>query len=282
MTKNDDDAPSPWLKGVRGVKGIVPPGRRLSPKAERRPTKWSASGVKGVTPHGGHGPSEGPSVDWLLRSDTKKKAKAKKANQRALDSAKRGNDEAVELLRPGAGFRPSIFADSNDPKSLEVFLKEINDLMSQDPPDSDAASDFAQMISQSHAPFEIVVAFAVLSAASARDESLRHEFGFELERGAKTYFNLARRLDPSVKVPRGLIPESVDPIFYDLPDTAYRVPFAHAAHAFLRMAPLLLRGDPEHDEKLEAFATQLYERFIASRSLGDSPLASMFPWAWEG
>ena len=85
MSKKDDpkSEQSPWQKGTT-IKGVVPPGRRLS--NEKRKTKWSASGVKGVTPPGNLDPDEGPSADWYER-EAKVREKKEKENQRALQKA---------------------------------------------------------------------------------------------------------------------------------------------------------------------------------------------------
>ena len=125
-------------------------------------------------------------------------------------------------------------------------------------------------------------AAAKLSALIAGDTEQRNRYARPLERGARAFFNLAMRLDSSVKPPRGLAPQRLDPIFYDVPKTAYQVPYAFATDAFVRILELL-RGDLRHDRLLVGLARDLYQRFIASRSYGDRALSAMFPWqepAW--
>jgi hypothetical protein len=277
VTGKDDD--SPWLKGVRGVKGIVPPGRRLSPPTEKRPARWSASGVTGVRPPGGHPVGEGPATEWVMRTEKKKKRLAERANRQARDQKLRGKDAVLAPLRPTAGIETDVFAGANDPKGIEAFLKELNDFIVSDKPGFDAAEDVAQLITQSRAPFEIVVAFALLTGIVGTDEELREQFALSLERGANVFYNLARRIDPNVQVPRGLMPHVVDAIFWDLPESAHSVPFAFATHAFLEMSQLLERTEPEYDDRLQELRTALYERYIASRSIGDASLEKMFPWS---
>lgn len=274
---NDDDQRSPWLKGVSGITGVVPPGRRLSPKSEPRPTKWSASGVKGVTPPGKLGPTEGPSVDWAMRDERKKK-KVAKANERAAEAGRRSGKTTMDPLRPTAGATGNVFADAKFPASVDLLLKEMNQFAEEDRPDEHTARELAQLITQSHAPFEIVVAFALLSGTTAGEDHLREFFAPALERGAMVFFNLLRRLDKTVKVPPGIIVERVDPMFFDLPTSAMQVPFAFATHSFQVVSEMLERSEPEYDEKLFEFRASLYERFISGRTVGDESLERMFPF----
>ncbi|MCA9552513.1 MAG: hypothetical protein KC933_20945 [Myxococcales bacterium] len=281
MSKDDDDR-SPWLRGVAGVRGVVPPGRRLS--KDKRPSRWSASGVKGVVPPGNQKPGEGPVAEWL-KDKGKAKRQAEKLNARALEAEKKAAErgkpsEGVEFdpMRPMAGFVPEVFADIGDPGDLKVFLQTINDFLTENRPDPTVAIHFNQVVNQSHAPFEIVVGFTVLSVLVGRSSELRRRFALSLERGAKAFFNLAGRLRTDVKPPRGLVPETVDAIFYDLPATAYQVPYAFATDAFVRLLELLRKDDdPEYDATLLEFARGLRERFIEGRSFGDTPLVRMFP-----
>jgi hypothetical protein len=283
MAKDDKDR-SPWLRGVAGVTGVVPPGRRLS--TDKRPTRWSASGVKGVTPPGNQKPGEGAAAEWLKGKDKSRKqgekrnAKAVQAQEKVAQRAQPGKFEHVEFdpLRPMAGFVPEVFADVGDPGDLKAFLQSITDFLTEHRPDATSAIHFNQVVNQSHAPFEIVVAFTILSVLVGRSTELRRRFALSLERGAKAFFNLAGRLDGNVKPPRGLVPETVDAIFYDLPATAYQVPYAFATDAFGRLVELLRKDDdPEYDAKLLEFTRFLRTRFIEGRSFGDTPLERMFP-----
>ncbi len=267
---------SPWQKGTR-VKGVVPPGRRLSDAP--RKTRWSASGVSGVTPPGTLGPDEGPSADWAAKVE-KERADKVKANRRALDRAKAkpGNASEVDPMRPIGGFAPDVFADLHDPSDMKTFLRKINELLEQLKPTSERAEGLASLITQSRAPFEIVVGFTILSAVIGKSTQLRRRHAFALERGAKTFFNLLGRLERDVQVPRGLVPETVDALFYDLPQAAYQIPYAYATDAFVRMIELLRDHDEDTDRALIGHAQTLYQSFIASRSLGDHPLTKMFPF----
>ena len=79
-------------------------------------------------------------------------------------------------------------------------------------------------------------------------------------------------------MPRGLVPETVNALFYALPQAAYQIPYAYATHAFLRVMELLRDGsNPDMDDAIAALGHELYSRFIEGRSLGDKSLASMFP-----
>lgn len=282
--KSEDDAkghPSPWLAGVTGVKGVVPPGRRLA--NEKRPTKWSASGVKGVTPPGSQDPGDGPAADWAEKTKNDK-AKSVKDNQRAFDAAKqKAAKHAVSIpadfdpMRPMEGFVPDIFASLGDPDDMKAFLKQISDFVGELKTSPESAEDFGSLIIQSRAPFEIIVSFTVLSALVGKSSALRRRYALSLERGAKVFFNLGGRLKQDLKPPRGLIPETVDALFYDLPGTAYEVPYAFATDAFIRMAPLLRDGSVEKDRSLATFMKDLYARYVGRRSFGDQALSGMFP-----
>jgi hypothetical protein len=307
MSKDGHDKKGPvppWLVGVKGVEGVTPPGRRLGPASEPRPNKWSASGVKGVTPPGTQRPGEGAAAAWATQKDPQR-ATAEKTNKRlyelrkqaaarpkerepksrpprsAIPSASPGarDPDAFDPLRPLAGFLPDVFADVGDPGDIKGFLQSINDFLAEHRPHPECADGFAQVVTQSRAPFEIAVAFTVLTALVGKSEPLRRRYGAVLERGAKVYFNLASRLRADIKAPRGLVPETVDPLFYDLPGTAYQLPFAFATDAMVRLADLLRReGDDDYDRTIATFCRALYERFVGGRALGDQALARMFPW----
>jgi hypothetical protein len=279
MKKKKDEGKaheSPWQKGTN-VKGIVPPGRRLDPK-EKKKTKWSASGVKGVTPPGSLDPDEGPSVEWA-KQDEKKREEKVRANKKALEQARREKEQKQQQLRPTGGFVPNAFADVQDPADLKSFLKRINDFLEETKPSSDLSEAFASLITQSRAPFEIVVAFTVLSALVGKSTQLRRRYGGALERGAKTYYNLICRLEKNVQVPRGLVPETVNALFFDLPQAALHIPYAYATHAFVRMLELLREDKgPAADRALLELGDELYSKYIAGRSLGDEALSRMFPF----
>ncbi len=284
MAKDDKkDSESPWLKGT-GVKGIVPPGRRLS--KDPRPSRWSASGVQGIRPPGKKKPGEIPTVGWA-RISKDNKAQQRKAmikdfeKKRQQEPKKSAPRDQFDPLRPMAGFVPDAFADLHDPDDVKAFLKVITDFLSDNRPSEAVEQTFAEFVGQSHAPFEILVGFTILSAIVGRSVQKRRRYGPALERGAKVFYNLARRLNPGIKIPKGLVPETMDAIFYDLPDTAYQIPYAFATDAFLRALELFRDHDEESEPSertLIEFALQLRERFIVGRSFGDSPLESIFPW----
>lgn len=262
---NDDERP-PWYSP--GVDGIVPPGRRLGKPGDKRHAKWAAAGVNGVVPPGNQKPGDGPGARWVMGKE-KSKPKGKPIPRTASGSVDQG--------RPTAGFIPNVFADSDDPRNLKAFLDEIAAYFREHRPDDSALVHLSELIGQSHAPYEIIVAFTVLSTLIGPDTDLRNRYSWALERGAKAFYNLAMRLDNRVRPPRGLAPQRMDPLFYDLPPTAYKVPFAFATEAFLRMLELM-RGDIGHDRAMMRFARDLYLRFVEQRSFGDKPLADMFPW----
>lgn len=287
--KKDPGAVSPWLKGVTSVSGVVPPGRRLSPSTERRATDWSASGVKGVRPPGKLTPGEGPAVESALKAEKKRllrekankrakeEATAKGARGRLADPQTRRSPASFDPGRPIGAFQPDPFADLGDPADFKTFLEGIADFIKTLELTEDACGNLAELITQSHAPYEIAVAFTVLSAAVGKNAALRKRFTPALERGAKTFFNLAGRLSPSIKPPRGLKPDSMNAIFHDLPPSAYQVPYAFASDAFAWMIELLGR-EPDMDRKLVAFAIGLRKRYIDRRAIGDRALADLFPW----
>ena len=238
--KDKNESRSPWLKGVSGVEGIVPPGRRLSPITERRPTKWSASGVTGVRPPGKQKVGEGPAAESAEVAE-QKRTKREKASRRALEDArvkpralagKQRTPAAFDAGRPVAGFKPDPFSSLRDPDDLKTFLEQISEFAKTIEAGEHAAESLGELIMQSHAPYEIVVAFTLLSVLIGKSAALRKRYTPPLERGAKTFFNLAGRLNKNVKAPRGLVPETMDAIFYDFPQTAYQVPYAYATDAF--------------------------------------------------
>lgn len=271
---------SRWQRGT-DVRGIVPPGRRFSEKEERRTTRWSASGVRGVTPPGNARPEDSPTSRWAERGRLEKQ-RAHRANKKALEATKARPGEAtaeLDLTRPMAGFVPAVFDDLHDPDGIKAFLESVNETITTHRPPVPVAESFKELINQSRAPYELVVAFTILSAIIGKSTHLRRRYALALERGAKAFFNLARRLDPEVKVPRGLAPESLDTLFFDLPDIAMQVPFAYATDAFCRQIELLREDDPTRDADLIRGAQALRKRFIERRAFGDRPLRDLFPWS---
>ncbi|MBI4815271.1 MAG: hypothetical protein HY791_03365 [Deltaproteobacteria bacterium] len=261
--KSDDEAP--WRKGGE-VKGIVPPGRRLA--SEARANTWSASGVRGVSPPGTLKPGEGAATRWILEAEQRSGKKKPKA-------AAKPNDEKAAKKKSEKNSNSGTPAE---PKNLKEFLDQIADFTREGlPKDHAMIAELLSFVGQSSRPFEIIVAFAVGSALIGSDQKLRSEHQWALERGAKAFFNLAKRLDKSVRAPRGLVPETLDPLFYDLPEISLQIPFPYMVRAFLDQLDLL-RVDLPHDRKLIRFAKSLYARFIENRSYGDRRLSSMFPW----
>jgi hypothetical protein len=265
--KGDEPDRPPWH--APGVTGVEPPGRRLAKPTETKGQPWNASGVRGVTPPGKLKPGEGPAVEWLARKEKK--------TAPAGGGGKKTPGEAPPAGRPTAGFVPDVFSDQGDPKTLRDFLDEIAKYFREHAPDESATVHLAELIGQSHAPYELVVAFTLLSALVGTDTEQRNRYAWALERGAKAFYNLAMRLDKKVKPPRGLAPQRLDPLFYDLPASAYQIPYAYATDAFLRMLELV-RGDIAHDRAMITFARGMHQRFVASRSFGDKALSHMFPW----
>ncbi len=265
---SDDDERRPW--DSPGITGVTPPGRRLDKPGDKRYAKWAASGVRGVVPPGSLKPGEGAAAEWLQR-------KGKRRPTKPSVPKKTSKPAPTNPERPTAGFLPDVFSDTDDPRSLKVFLDEIAFFMRDNQPDEDAPMHLAELIGQSHAPYEIIVGFTLLSAVVGQDTEMRNRFAWALERGAKAFYNLAMRLDRKVKAPRGLAPQRLDPIFYDLPSTAYQVPYAFATDAFLRVMELV-RADTGHDRLLITFARDLYDRYVVQRSFGDKPLSDLFPW----
>ena len=268
--------PSRWQRGT-DVRGVIPPGRRLAPEGERRATRWAASGIRGVVPPGGARPEASPSARWTERD--RKRAAARKA-ARALERARAAPETSPELdlTRPMAGFVPAVFADAGDPDGLEAFLERVSAFVAERRPPVAVAGSFEELIHQSRAPFELVVAFTILSAIIGKSTQLRRRHALALERGAKAFFNLARRIDPGVRPPRGLAPETLDAIFHDLPGVATQLPFAYATDAFCRQLELLREDDPSRDRALLEEARALRRRFIERRAFGDRPLRDLFPW----
>lgn len=224
----------------------------------------------GVVPPGGQtggGPGPGP-----------KRKRQGASPARVLAAARRGEElPPLDLGRPMAGFVPQVFADAGDPDGLEPLLSEISRFLTEHRPPPERAESFSSLLFQSRAPFELVLGFTLLSVLVGSRQDLRRRYGLALERGAKAFFNLARRLDPGAKIPRGLNPETLDPLFLDLPDIALQVPFAFVADAFCRQIDLLFEAEPARDRLLVEEALSLRRRFIERRAYGDRALRDLFP-----
>ncbi len=262
---------------ARGVAGIVPPGRRLPGGSEKRRAAWSATGVEGIAPPGKQQPGEGPAALWAVAKDKGVRpsqlaagARAKRDAQQAAQAARASRTAATA----GAG---GAAAAPGDPRDLKTYLELIADHFRAHPLDEVAAGGLSQLVVQSHAPYEILVAFTILSAWVGTDAGRRKTHQWSLERGAKVFYNLAKRLDPSVRPPRGLVPKSVDPLFYDLPGVAFQLPYAYATDAFLRLLEVC-RVEQHHDRLMLRLARTLRGRFIDGRRFGDRLLDGMFPW----
>ena len=263
---------------ARGVTGIVPPGRRLGDAGEKRRAAWSGTNVVGVAPPGNQAADEGPAVRWAVA-----KSKGLDPNKREAPGGKKKSNKQVastetfEPNRPTAGFVPDLSASDNDPKDLKTFLDLFAEEFKNNAIDDESAKQLSQLVGQSHAPFEILIGFTILTAWVGTDGAKRKAEQWSLERGAKVYFNLAKRLDPNVRPPRGLVPKTVDPLFFDLPASTFQMPYAYSVDAYLRIMELC-RADHVRNKKLVNFAHALYDRFIEKRSYGDRALTAMFPW----
>lgn len=256
---------SPWQRGT-DVEGIVPPGRRLGDPTERRPTRWSASGVRGVVPPGGHGPGEGPSAQWARKATLPKESKSGRSGAKAT-----------------AHRDPRSLHELEDPTDLEAFLQEISRFIAQRKTPSVFSESFRELVTQNRSPYDIVVGFAVLSTLTGNDPQLRRANAAALERGATVFFSLARRLDPQASIPDGLALETANALLLDLPELAWAVPYAYGVDAFCRQIELLREDEPRRDRELVLEARRLRARFIERRTYGDRALRDIFEWndpAW--
>lgn len=266
-----DDEPR-WRRGT-DVEGVTPPGRRL--EKQRTGSRWRASGVSGVTPPGSASPADSPSARWVLNKG--KKGPTTRL-QKARSVEKSQATAELDLGRPMAGFVPSIFEDGGDPDHLGALLEEMSAFVAAHRPPVERAESFKELLNQSRAPFEVVVAFTILSALIGKSSALRRRYALPLERGAKTFFNLGRRLDPNLKPPRGLAPETVDAIFFDLPEIALEIPYAYAVDAFARQVELLAEEELDRDRALADEAYRQWSRFVERRAFGDRALRDLFPY----
>ncbi len=241
----DQGAEATWRNRTT-IKGVVPPGRRLSDAPRER--VWHASGVDGITPPG------------TMEVEPKKRAKRPAGASR----------KKVKLTEKSTA--------SSSPLPLQDLLDRLAAHVRENlEPNDELIGDIARDMLQTHAPFEIIVGFTVLSALIGTDETERQKHHVTLERGAKAFYNLARRLDPKVRAPRGLVPQTLDPLFFDLPDLAYQLPEPFVVRAFGSLLDFL-QTDPEHDRALIALVYELRNEHIVGRKYGDQPLERMFPW----
>lgn len=238
---------APWRERTP-IKGVVPPGRKLS--NEPRARVWHGSGVEGITPPG-----------TMEAKPAKKSPKpaGPKRGARQKGDGKTAKKPSSSLPLQGLLDRLADYVRENVEATHEVLR------------------DLSREMLQTHAPFEIVVGFTLLSALIGTDETRRRDHHLILERGAKAFYNLARRLDPKVRPPRGLVPQTLDPLFFDVPDLAYQLPEPFVVRAFCGLLDLL-RSDPEHDRRLIAFTNELRKEYVLGRRYGDQPLERMFPW----
>ena len=243
--KLDQGSDSSWRQRTP-IKGIVPPGRRLSDAPRAR--VWQGSGIEGVTPPGAMEPE--------AKKSPRRPQKAARKKPKAKDKP---TPPSSALPLQGLLYRLAAFAREN----LE--------------PNDELIGDLSRDMLQTHAPFEIVVGFTVLSALIGTDESRRQTHHLTLERGAKAFYNLARRLDPKVRAPRGLVPQTLDPLFFDLPDIALQLPEPFVVQAFGSLLHFL-QTDPEHDRVLITLMHELRREHVLGKKYGDQSLERMFPW----
>ncbi|HJL43838.1 MAG TPA: hypothetical protein RMG48_21190 [Myxococcales bacterium LLY-WYZ-16_1] len=272
MSRPPDDDDAPWRRGV-DARGVQPPGRRFS--KERRDRRWSASGVRGVTPPG-HMPKERRTRDLWSRVPKEERAAAARALEVARRRTARGlPSPEVPAARPVAGARPRVELQSMDIRRFAEVFERLRDRLAEDTHSEESAEELAMAIRQSMAPFEIVAAFAALTAAVRDRKPLRRRHGRELERGMECYLNLAQRLGLEVPVPEGFEPQRLDPLFHDLPDEALSLPFAHLTLSLEGLTPLF---DPDVAERsVEPVCREFRDAFIRGRTHGDRSLEAMFP-----
>jgi len=252
----DEDKPPPWH--ANGVKGVVPPGRKLGKKSPAKAAApWRATGVRGIRL------DENRDEDEALDQWRMKRSAFKKPSQ------------AKEPTRSKAPSKPKETKTEKPGPNLKLFLDEIAAFFREHPPEQKSHEMLAELIGQSHAPYEITLGFTVLSALVGQDTEQRNKYAWALERGARAFFNLAMRLDKTVKAPRGLAPQRLDPLFYDLPATAFQIPYAFATDAFLRIIELV-QGEHAHNQAVNRFGKELYEKHIQGHRYGDQSLAELF------
>lgn len=259
MSNDDEDAP--WR--VKGVKGIVPPGRRFSSHETAPSAPWRATGVRGVQIQKQEAPEDSTSRRWALARSSKPKRPQKKSS--ALSSPQRKTPTQKKES-----------AQTED-SALKIILDEVAEFFRNFGGSPKAEMSLSEVITQSQAPYEIIVAFTGLSTLVGQDYEKREQYAFALERGARAFFNMAMRLDDTMKAPRGLMPHKLDALFYDLPATAFQLPGAFVADTFSKLSELLV-NDVEYDHELYKAVRSLHEKYIEGQSYGDEPLNSIFPF----
>jgi hypothetical protein len=253
---SDDEEVPPWR--ATGVKGIVPPGRKL-PDQANADAPWRATGVGGIRVTDNQ--ASAPAQDrWKMNRGAKT----------------RPRPVATRAQKPkSAPQNPSGAKDSSP--SIKDFLDDIAAFIREHPPAPECSESLAELIRQSQAPYEIIIGFTILSTVVGQDSEMRNKYAWVLERGARAYFNLAMRLDKTIKPPRGLVPQRLDPLFYDLPATAFQIPFAFGTDSFLRIIDLLQRDVP-YNRILIEHAQKLYDTHIQPHHYGDQSLTELFSW----
>ncbi|MEE2902048.1 MAG: hypothetical protein VYC39_06940 [Myxococcota bacterium] len=260
MTENDDDAP--WR--AKGVRGVTPPGRRFSREDGGRSAPWQATGVRGVQIQKPESSEQPPSRRWAM-------AHASRPERPKRKHLSGGPAQKKEPPRKKE-------TSQQDETSLKMILDEVAEFFRKFGGSHKAEVSLSEVITQSQAPYEIIVAFTGLSTLVGQDYEKRELYTFALERGARAYFNLAMRLDDALKAPRGLMPHKLDALFYDLPATAFQLPGAFVADTFGKLSELLV-DDVDYNHELFTAVRSLYEKHIEGKSYGDEALTSIFPFA---
>ena len=259
MTDNDDDVP--WR--AKGVRGVTPPGRRFSTQDRGPRAPWQATGVRGVQIKKPESSEQVSSRRWTM-------AHASKSERPKRKHLSGGPAHKKEPARK----KDSARLNEN---SLKNILDEVADFFRKFGGSHKAEVSLSEVITQSQAPYEIIVAFTGLSTLVGQDYEKRELYTFALERGARAYFNLAMRLDDTIKAPRGLMPHKLDALFFDLPATAFQLPGAFVADTFGRLSELLV-DDVDYNHELFTAVRSLYEKHIEGKSYGDEDLNSIFPF----
>lgn len=268
----DDEEDAPWRKGS-GVQGVRPPER--SRVRGRHEPAWSASGVRGVTPPGSMPKDRRPRDLWK-QHQTREREAAKQAMKRARKrTAGARSAEAPPFARPVAGHLPQSHLDPCPVADFPQVFEELKCRLAQAELDEASAEEFAMVIRQSSAPFEVVVAFAVLTAAVQDRRSLRRQFGRELERGIECTFNLMERLGLEPEVPDEFEPERMDVLFFGFPDSGLEMPFAHLTVTLEHLIQLFEEDVAE--AVVAPLIRELRASYIQGRSHGDQSLEEMFP-----
>ena len=260
LTDNDDDAP--WR--AKGVRGVTPPGRRFSNQDRGRTAPWQATGVRGVQIQQPESSEEPSSRRWTMAHASRPERPKKKHLAGAPARKKKELPRKKETAQL-------------DETTLKNILDEVAEFFRRFGGSHKAEVSLSEVITQSQAPYEIIVAFTGLSTLVGQDYEKRELYTFALERGARAYFNLAMRLDDTLKAPRGLMPHKLDALFYDLPATAFQLPGAFVADTFGKLSELLV-DDVDYNHELFTAICSLYEKHIEGKSYGDEALSSIFPF----